>query len=300
MQGLLRSCRHLEALFFVAFVVTATSGSQNLAAQAPGTVVAADKRIQGRTYVFQETGATIPYALFVPSNYDPAKPWPVIVGLHGAGRPYDWLMGYEGIVDFAQRDGFIMVTPLGYHPLGYFGSPLPAPTAEQLANAPPALAATFRPLLEMIKTLPPNISELSERDVMNVLAIVRKDLNVDPNRIYLWGHSMGGAGTLHLAAKYRDIWAGIAVAAPDRPPNFIQLVEQFKQIPTLVLQSEADEVIEPASTRELVAEMKEMKMDVVYIEVKSGDHTTFMAKNRENLSKVFSFFNIVQKNQRHQ
>jgi len=81
-----------------------------LVAQAPGTVVAADKRVKGRDYVFAETGETLPYALFVPSNYDAAKKWPLIVGLHGAGRPYDWLMGYDGMIDFAERDGFILVT----------------------------------------------------------------------------------------------------------------------------------------------------------------------------------------------
>src|SRR5262249_41267720 len=130
------------------------------------------------------------------------------------------------------------------------------------------------------KTLPPNISELSERDVMNVLGIVRKDFNVDPNRVYLWGHSMGGGGALHLAAKYRDIWAGVAVAAPYRPANFGELVEQFKQIPTLVLQSDADELVQPASTRELVAKMKELGLQVVYVEFKDGDHSLFISKNK--------------------
>jgi len=98
--------------------------------------------------------------------------------------------------------------------------------------------------------------------------------------------------------KYPDIWAGIVAAAPYRPANFGELVQQFKQMPTRVLQSEADELIPPASTRELVAKMKELGLQVVYIEFKDGDHSLFMSKNRDNLSRVFSFFNIAQKNQR--
>ena len=62
--------------------------SRESLAQEPGTIVAADKRVQGRSYVFQKTGETIQYALFVPSNYETVKKWPLIVGLHGAGRPY--------------------------------------------------------------------------------------------------------------------------------------------------------------------------------------------------------------------
>ena len=93
-----------------------------LIAQEPGSAIAADKRLHGRSYVFQDTGEKIPYAVFVPSNYDAARKWPLIVGLHGLGRPYDWLMSYEGLVDLAQRDGFIMVTPLGYRSCAFHAS----------------------------------------------------------------------------------------------------------------------------------------------------------------------------------
>lgn len=71
-------------------------GPGPVTAQEPGSVVEADPRIEGRSYVFQETGAEIPYALFVLPGYDPSGEWPLIVGLHGLGRPYDWLMGYDG------------------------------------------------------------------------------------------------------------------------------------------------------------------------------------------------------------
>ncbi len=74
-------------------------GDADLRGQEGGTVVAADRRVQGRSYTFAGTGQTIPYALFVPSNYDASRTWPLIVGLHGRGRPFDWLMGYDGIVD---------------------------------------------------------------------------------------------------------------------------------------------------------------------------------------------------------
>ena len=57
----------------------------------------------------------------------------------------------------------------------------------------------LRPMREALAKLPADIPELSELDVMNVLAIVRKDFNVDPSRIYLWGHSMGGGGAESLS-----------------------------------------------------------------------------------------------------
>ena len=109
---------------------------------------------------------------------------------------------------------------------------------------------------------------------------------------------MGGGGTLHLAAQYPDTWDAIAAAAPYGPPNFTQLVERFRQIPTLMLQGDEDDRVPPASTRELVSSMKDLGMEVVYVEIRCGDHSLFVSKNRDTLSKIFSFFNIVQKNQR--
>ena len=58
------------------------------------------------------------------------------------------------------------------------------------------------------------VRELSEKDVMNVLKMIRKEFNVDERRTYLMGHSMGGAGTFYLASKYPQIWAAVAAIAP--------------------------------------------------------------------------------------
>jgi poly(3-hydroxybutyrate) depolymerase len=276
----------LRAARAALLVLAIAAGSTSLAAaQEPGTVVAADPRVQGRSYLFAEAGVEVPYALFVPSTYDAARPSALIIALHGLGRPYDWMMGYDSFIDFAERGGFIVASPLGFHPRGWYGSRgtgIPAGVSAGDGEPP----------------LPANLGELSERDVMNVLAIVRGEHNVDPNRIYLWGHSMGGAGTYHLAAKHPHIWAGIAVAAPAPRAEAIADIEKFRQIPTLVLHGDDDRTVNVRGSREWTARMAELGMQYVYIEVPGGDHSAFMARNPENLSKVFSFFDIVRKDLR--
>jgi predicted peptidase len=264
-------------------VTIAGGAAAPLAAQEAGTVVAADQRVQGRTYRFKSTGTEVPYALFVPSNYDRSRPWPVIIGLHGLGRPYDWVMGYDGIIDLAERDGFIMATPLGYHPRGWYGS--------RGGGIPPGVTAA--------EGLPSNLGELSEQDVMNVLDIVRAEFNVDADRIYLWGHSMGGAGTYHLASRHPDLWAGLAVAAPAPQDELTpDRLEAFRHLPILVMHGDDDRTVNVSGTRRWVAKMRELGMQHIYIEVDKGDHTNFIARDRAMLSKVFSFFNVVRKHQR--
>jgi predicted peptidase len=101
---------------------------------------------------------------------------------------------------------------------------------------------------------------------MNVLAIARKDLNIDPDRIYLMGHSMGGGGTWHLGIKYPDIWAGLGPIAPAifRPATE---VEKIKHIPVFLVQGDQDTLVPVAGARRWAEQMKKLEMTHEYIEV---------------------------------
>src|SRR3954466_13313939 len=89
---------------------------------------------------------------------------------------------------------------------------------------------------------PANLSELSEQDVMNVLEIVRKEYNVDPDRIYLLGHSMGGGGTWHIGIKHPDLWAALAPISPAtvRPATDLK---KIKHIPVILVQGDKDMLV---------------------------------------------------------
>ena len=225
-----------------------------------------DPRVQHRTYVMEETGETIPYALFVPSGYDPASPAPLMVSLHGAGRQYDWLMNYAGFLDLAEQHGYVVVTPLGYTRRGGYG---------------------YRGDSEGDRR--------SEQDVMNVFERVTGEFNIDENRIYLWGHSMGGAGTYYLASRHPDIWAGLAaVAGGSMNADYVDAAA-IRHIPFLVLQGSDDTVVPTAGVRESVAKMRELGMQHLYIEIPGGDHSLFISRNPEVVEHLFSFFNLASK-----
>ena len=227
-----------------------------------------DSRVQHRTYTFPPTGETIPYALFIPSSYNEGNPAPLIISLHGLGRTYDWLMGYHGFLDQAEVNGYIVVTPLGYIRRGWYGS---RETEDQ------------------------QDSKYSEQDVMEVLRLVRDELSVDNNRIYLWGHSMGGAGTYHIAAKYPDLFAGLGVAAPAPESNLDikATLESIKHIPIFVLQGDEDGLV--TLTRRWVEQMQSLGMQHVYAEIPGGDHSLVISQNSEHMQKFIDFFNIVRK-----
>jgi poly(3-hydroxybutyrate) depolymerase len=263
----IQSVRYLKLAGVLLSLMSFTSYAQAQREAADNESLITDARVQHRSYVFEATGETLPYAVFVPSSYNAAEASPLLVSLHGLGRTYDWLMGYEGLLDYAEEYGFMVVTPLGYVRRGWYGS---RPTED------PAVAA------------------YSEQDVMNVIALMRAEFTIDDSRLFLWGHSMGGAGTYHIAVNNPGMFAALAVAAPAPRPDLSPTVLQaVRDIPILVLQGTEDELVPVAQTQRWVAGMRSMGMQHIYVELQGADHTVFIAQNRENMRKVMNFFDMV-------
>jgi predicted peptidase len=55
---------------------------------------------------------------------------------------------------------------------------------------------------------------IAEKDVLDVLADVKKRFNIDEDRTYLTGYSMGGGGTLWIGLTRPDVWAALAPYVP--------------------------------------------------------------------------------------
>jgi poly(3-hydroxybutyrate) depolymerase len=131
---------------------------------------------------------------------------PLVVALHGFGGDQDYFFAaLDELPDLLERHGFIFVAPLGYSKGGWYGAPLDIPgnRARSSGQPPPPTTQTAE---EMKRE-----RQLSEADVMNVLELVTREYNVDPDRTYLMGHSMGGMGTYVLGQKYAEKWAAIGV-----------------------------------------------------------------------------------------
>jgi len=220
-------------------------------------------KVLARSYDFKEAGKKMDYSLYVPTSYDKEKPSPLIVALHGLGSSARAIIRYPGFTSHAEKHGYLVVAPTGYNSRGWYGS---------------------RGKGGGRGDDPENLGELSEKDVMNVLALVRKEFNIDPKRIYLMGHSMGGGGTWHLGTKYPDIWAGLGPIAPAAPRSTAGL-DKIRHIPVIVIQGDQDRLVYGA--RRWVARMKELKMDHQYIEIEGGGHVDVAYKH---FPEMFAFF----------
>jgi len=237
------------------------------APRAPMTIKP-DPRVQQRSYDFKETGEKLSYVLFVSSKVKKDVKAPLIVALHGMGGDGNFLVR-DRLVDLAEEQGYIVVGPLGYTVSGWYGSPVIA-----FGNQP---------------VDPPNLAELSEKDVMNVLEMMREEFTVDPDRTYLMGHSMGGAGTLFLGQKYPSNWAALAIIAPAAfmmQPNSAAILKPIKDagIPVMVIQGDDDTVVPITNTAQWVAAMKELEVKHEYIVTSGTGH------NIAGLDDIIRFF----------
>jgi len=244
----------------------------------------------------------------VSSKVSRDKKNPLIVALHGLGGDQNTMMRANAL-QLAEEGGYIMVGPMGYNSGGWYGTPAryngggpggrrgAPPAGAPAAGAPPAGAPQAPPAGRAAGpggtaiTDPAKLHEASEKDVMNVLDMIRKEFNVDENRTYLMGHSMGGAGTMYLGVKYASIWAAIGAEAPATAPAGMTpdtfSLAPAKNVPMMIVQGDMDELVPVAGARLWVEKMKELNITHEYVEVAGGTHGSVLTTGAPD---IFAFF----------
>jgi poly(3-hydroxybutyrate) depolymerase len=260
-----------------------------------------DDRVEIREYGFKETGENMPYAVFVSSKITKGQKAPLVLALHGYLGNYGTFMR-SGCVEEAEKNGYILVGVMGYSPTAPFGNTNmfrgrgpttgPAPTGAPKvmpggpapAGAPKMMPGSFGPPIGGTKeTDPAKVSELSEIDTMRVLELVRKEFNIDDNRIFLMGHSMGGAGALYIGEKYAQIWAAVGCIAGFGSPD---PKGKLKDTPLYFTAGSKDTL--GAMGRTTAEQLKAAGLDVQWKEIPDLDHGSIIAGS---MPDVFKFFN---------
>jgi len=216
-----------------------------------------------RTRRLDGANEVMPYRVYVPTTYKKAQPMPLVVALHGLGATEDsFFDSYSRVTPrLAEQHGFLLVAPLGFRVDGFYGS--------QIMGAGNAEAKRR--------------TELSEKDVLAVLARMKAQYPVDDSRIYLIGHSMGAIGTWTLGAKYPDVWAALVPFAGVGSPL---TAAKMKAIPQYVVHGDADPTVNVNGSRTMVVALKAAGANVTYVEVPGGNHTDVVVPY---LPKAFEF-----------
>lgn len=180
------------------------------------------------------------FSIYVPPEYDPEKQWPMILFLHGSGeRGEDGLLQTEvGMGTAIRRDR----------------SRCPA-------------------IVVMPQCRPgKDWSEDMARLALSCAEQTRQAYNIDPDRIYLTGLSLGGYGTWLLGSKLPHYFAAIAPLCGFYDPKQI---ESLKDLPIWVFHGDKDPAVPVEKSREMVAALREIGANVQYTEYADGTHNVW-------------------------
>ena len=130
------------------------------------------------------------YLVHVPPGYDPQKPTPVVLALHGAAMSGPMMVWFTGLNKKADKSGFIVVYPTGTGtgPLLVWNA---GGFTSQLADGRPDDVAFISKLLDDLGTV----------------------VKMDEKRVYACGLSNGAMMCYRLAAELSDRIAAIAPVA---------------------------------------------------------------------------------------
>ena len=198
---------------------------------------------------WQYTGRMQPYYMHVPATY-PTRTTasPLIVYLHGfTGLPDEPFYNPVGLVQAVDSGGYLLASALGRGDYYYRGP--------------------------------------GDIDVQEVIADVTAHYNVDPNRIYLMGHSMGGYGTDNVGIHHPDLFAALA---PAEGTDSIALNQNLLNLPWFVMTADEDLDFMGANANQLYGDLSAGGYDATLLQYHMKIHE--YSSIYDTLPRLFAYF----------
>ena len=185
-------------------------------------------------YFDAENNVNIPYELYVPTNYDPNKKYPIVFALHGSG----------------QRTQSVDMVLKRYQMATVWAKDSEAGKNECIVLAPQCKVTDAK--LENWTTLMAYRAGAAENafapmkylnGAYNLLLKVMNEYSVDRDRVYMTGLSAGGFATYTLAIEHPEVFAAIAPDAAGADPS---KVEALRGMPMWIFQAADDPTVKIA------------------------------------------------------
>lgn len=191
---------------------------------------------------------TIRYLLFVPKNYKAdGQKWPLMLFLHGLGECSNddlnlvKIHGPAKIVDGRPDFPFVVVSP----------------------QCPPPNRA--------MKDVP---AAWKPEELIQLVDHAIGTLNVDPERVYVTGLSMGGYGTWRLAATYPDRFAAAVPICGGGDPA--TMAKPLSKVPIWAFHGEKDTAVPVKKSQDMVDAVRREHGDVQLTVYPDVEHNSWV------------------------
>lgn len=224
----------------------------------------------------QYLGKWQPYAVWVPNGYDPAKATPLFLSLHSLSVHHNQYRGgpspsasYKTFYEqFDAGIGAVVVTPLGRGPDGWY-------------------------------------EDQGLVDVLEVWSDALKRYNINRERVFVGGYSMGGYGTYRLSTLMPDSFASaVSIVGPPangiwawpapptggegNPDNTRPQLENTRHVPFWITHGVADELVPVTGVVNQAGRLAELGHEYRLAVHPAEDHFGFVFK--DNWSREAAWF----------
>jgi predicted peptidase len=212
-----------------------------------------------RSYLSNEDQSVDSCLMYVPSTYDKARAWPLVVMLHGLGERAFLPVtspAHPLFLEWCEKNGLLMIAPNGRN------------RADRDSPKPNFGASLYM--------------DDGEQDVLQVIELARKAYNIDSSRIYLTGVSMGGWGTWYLGSRHPELFAAVAPVCGWGTGELTRWkcppvdLARLKNTPVYAFHGDQDPVIPVSESRKMAATLKALgAADVTYEELPGVKHNAW-------------------------
>ncbi|MBE7177405.1 MAG: prolyl oligopeptidase family serine peptidase [Mucilaginibacter polytrichastri] len=231
----------------------------------PATIIFAQEKSPFEQSSFTDKGATLPYRILFPKNFNPTQKYPMLVFLHGAGErgndnEKQLVHGGSWLASDSVREKFPMIVIVPQCPENDFWSNVKISASD---SSGAAYRFDFQPGGEPTTAM----SLLS-----GLLEKMLEKPYVDKRQIYVGGLSMGGMGTLELLRRKPKVFAAaFAICGGDNTGN----VKAYRRTPVWLFHGAVDRVV-PVDHSRVIAQALQAAGDEVYLTIyPETDHNSW-------------------------
>lgn len=225
-----------------------------------------------RRMTYTSDGFTLPYRIYIPKNYDCGERYPLLVFLHGAGE--------------RGNDNELQIK-VG---LPRLFDDVASPVYDSIVIAPQCPADSqwvLTPWENGCYSVDGTPESRALECVCELIDECRGTYNIDDDRIYVTGLSMGGFGTWDLLMRHG---ARFAAGMPICGAGDISRADMLKRIPIRTFHGSDDGAVPVAGTRAMFASIRKAGGDnISYTEFDGAGHNVWddVYSDRDNIDWLY-------------
>jgi len=206
--------------------------------------------------IYDDGENALPYRIYVPNDYDPARQYPLILFFHGAGE-----RGNDNALQLKNAVGQMFKNS-------------DSPVYQSIVVAPQCPAGQMWVNVNGWSDAQYSTDALPEsqalKTALKIMESVKQEYNVDTDRIYSTGLSMGGYATWDLLMRHTDLFAA---AIPICGGADYRYAERLVDVPIYTFHGLQDPTVPYTGTEKMVNAIRDAGGEkITYVPYPEGNH----------------------------